>query len=163
MTSPSFPSGLDLGGLIEPGSILPSMRGGTKKQVLQELCDKAAERTGLGVRDVFEVVLQREKLGSTGVGNGIAIPHGKLGDLTRLVGVFGRLHKPVDFDALDDQPVDLVFLLLAPGGAGAEHLKALSRIARLLRNAETVERLRRSRDAEAIYALMTEAAPSHAA
>ncbi|GGE21660.1 PTS IIA-like nitrogen-regulatory protein PtsN [Aureimonas endophytica] len=158
MTPSPSPSSIamDLGDLIEIDAILPSMKAGTKKQVLQELCEKAAERTGLSGRDIFETVLQREKLGSTGVGNGIAIPHGKLPELPKLVGVFGRLNRPVDFDALDDQPVDLVFLLLAPGGSGAEHLKALSKIARLLRNATTVARLREARDADTIYALMTE-------
>ena len=147
---------MDLGDLVDIDAILPSMKAGTKKQVLQELCETAAERTGLSSRDILETVLQREKLGSTGVGNGIAIPHGKLGELERLVGVFGRLNRPVDFDALDDQPVDLVFLLLAPGGSGAEHLKALSKIARRLRNSETVARLREARDAGTIYSLMTE-------
>ncbi|KAB0683014.1 PTS IIA-like nitrogen regulatory protein PtsN [Aureimonas leprariae] len=154
---------MDLGDLVDAEAILPSMKAATKKQVLQELCEKAAERTGLAARDILDTVLQREKLGSTGVGNGIAIPHGKLGELGRLVGIFGRLNRPVEFDALDDQPVDLVFLLLAPGGSGAEHLKALSKIARLLRNSETVARLRESRDAASIYALMTEQTANHRA
>ena len=154
---------MDLTDLIGPDTILPSLRGHTKKQVLQELAERAALRTGLGEREIFETVLQRERLGSTGVGNGIAIPHGKLAALPGLVGVFGRLHRPVDFEALDDQPVDLVFLLLAPENAGADHLKALSKIARLLRNSEVVAKLRASRDAETIYTLMTQASPPHAA
>ncbi len=97
---------------------------------------------------------QREKLGSTGVGNGIAIPHGKLPKLDRLFGVFARLERPVDFEALDGQPVDLVFLLLAPEAAGADHLKALARVARLLRDSEVARKLRDSRDAEALYAVL---------
>ena len=154
---------MDLGDLIVPEAILPALKATSKKQVLQELSERAAEQTGLSEREIFETVLQRERLGSTGVGNGIAIPHGKLSNLTRLVGVFGRLSRPIEFDALDDQPVDLVFLLLAPEGAGADHLKALSKIARLLRNPETVARLRSSRDSETIYSLMTESRSPHAA
>lgn len=148
---------MDLGDLIEPDTILPALKATSKKQVLQELAERAAARTGLSERDILETVLQRERLGSTGVGNGIAIPHGKIERLDKLVGVFGRLNRPVDFDALDDQPVDLVFLLLAPEDAGAHHLKALSKVARLLRNAETVAALRASRDAGTIYGLMTDA------
>lgn len=154
---------MDLGDLIDPESILPSLKATSKKQVLQELAERAAERSGLAERDIFDTIVQRERLGSTGVGNGIAIPHGKLEKLGRMVGVFGRLHRPVEFDALDDQPVDLVFMLLAPEGAGAEHLKALSKIARLLRNPETVSRLRASHDVETLYALMTDTTPPFAA
>jgi len=98
--------------------------------------------------------MQRERLGSTGIGNGIAIPHGKLARLERLFGVFARLERPIDFEALDGQPVDLVFLLLAPEGAGADHLKALARIARLLRDSEVAQKLRESRDADALYAVI---------
>ncbi|MBB4005285.1 PTS system nitrogen regulatory IIA component [Aurantimonas endophytica] len=149
--------------LIEPAAILPGLRANSKKQVLQELAEKAAELTGRPEREIFETILQREKLGSTGVGNGIAIPHGKLEGLDHIVGVFARLSRPVEFDALDDQPVDLVFLLLAPEGSGADHLKALSKVARLLRNPETVGQIRASRDAGAIYALMTSASAKNAA
>jgi PTS system nitrogen regulatory IIA component len=106
--------------------------------------------------------LQREKLGSTGIGNGIAIPHGKLAKIERLFGLFARLDRPVDFDALDGQPVDLVFLLLAPEGAGADHLKALARVARLLRDRDIARKLRDSRDAEAIYAVLALAPPAAA-
>ena len=150
---------MDMGTLIEPDSIIPALKANSKKQVLQELAEKAAELTGLAEREIFDKVLQRERLGSTGVGNGIAIPHGKIENLTELVGVFGRLYHPIEFDALDDQPVDLVFLLLAPEDAGADHLKALSKIARMLRNGDTVTRLRAARDAETIYSVMTEAKP----
>ncbi len=95
-----------------------------KKQLLQELAAKAAKLTGVGEREIFDVILQRERLGSTGVGHGHCIPHGKLTSISAIKGVFARLESPVDFEALDDQPVDLVFLLLAPEGAGADHLKA---------------------------------------
>jgi PTS system nitrogen regulatory IIA component len=99
-------------------------------------------------------LVQREKLGSTGVGNGVAIPHGKLPKLSKLFGLFARLERPVDFDSLDGQPVSLIFLLLAPEGAGADHLKALARVARVLRDPDTARKLSESRDAEAIYAVL---------
>jgi PTS system nitrogen regulatory IIA component len=119
------------------------------------LSAKAAKLTGQNERVIFETLLQREKLGSTGVGNGIAIPHGKLPKLERLFGLFARLDRPVDFEALDGQPVDLIFLLLAPEGAGADHLKALARVARLLRDQDIARKLRESRDAEALFAVLT--------
>jgi len=152
-----------LSDLLVQDAVLPALKANSKKQLLQELAAKAASVTGLPEREIFDVILQRERLGSTGVGNGIAIPHGKLPSLARIVGVFARLDAAVDFEALDDQPVDLVFLLLAPEGAGADHLKALSRIARVLRDNETVAKLRASSSASAIYALLTEAPASNAA
>ncbi len=131
-----------LAGLLHQNAIIPAMRANSKKQLLQELAAKAAKITGLPEREIFDVILQRERLGSTGVGNGIAIPHGKLNNLPSIIGIFARLDTPVDFEALDDQPVDLVFLLLAPEGAGADHLKALSRIARVLRDHDMVAKIR---------------------
>lgn len=141
--------------LVAPNAVIPALKVNTKKQALQELAARAAELTGQSERGVLEILLQREKLGSTGVGNGIAIPHGKLPKLGRLFGLFARLDRPVDFDALDGQPVDLIFLLLAPEGAGADHLKALARVARLLRDGEIARKLRDSRDVDAIYAVLT--------
>ena len=140
--------------LVAPNAIIPALRVNSKKQLLQELAAKAAEITGQSERTILEILQQREKLGSTGVGNGIAIPHGKLAKLTKLFGVFARLDRAIDFEALDGQPVDLVFLLLAPEGAGADHLKALARVARLLRDSEIARKLRNSRDAEALYAVL---------
>jgi nitrogen PTS system EIIA component len=140
--------------LVAPNAIVPALKVSGKKQVLQELAGKAAELSGQSERTIFETLQQREKLGSTGVGNGIAIPHGKLPKLDRLFGVFARLERPVDFEALDGQPVDLVFLLLAPEAAGADHLKALARVARLLRDSEVARKLRDSRDSEALYAVL---------
>src|SRR3982751_3314523 len=119
--------------------------------MLQEIAAKAADLCGQNERGIFEILLQREKLGSTGVGNGVAIPHGKLPKLSKVFGLFARLERPVDFEALDGQPVDLIFLLLAPEGAGADHLKALARVARLLRDADVALKLRASNGAEAIY------------
>jgi PTS system nitrogen regulatory IIA component len=141
-----------LSDLLAPQAVVPALKVNSKKQALQEL----AAACGRSEREVLEVLMQRERLGSTGIGNGIAIPHGKLAKLERLCGAFARLERPVDFEALDGQPVDLMFLLLAPEGAGADHLKALARIARLLRDPETTRKLRESRDAESLYAVLTE-------
>ncbi|APG83181.1 PTS IIA-like nitrogen regulatory protein PtsN [Sinorhizobium americanum] len=152
-----------LAGLLHQNAIIPAMRANSKKQLLLELAAKASKLTGLPEREIFDVILQRERLGSTGVGNGIAIPHGKLSNLSSLAGIFARLETPVDFEALDDQPVDLVFLLLAPEGAGADHLKALSRIARVLRDHDMVTRIRATDSASAIYMLLNEDTTSHAA
>jgi PTS system nitrogen regulatory IIA component len=140
--------------LVAPNAIIPALKVNGKKQALQELAAKAATLSGHNERAIFEILMQREKLGSTGVGNGIAIPHGKLPKLNKLFGLFARLDRPVDFEALDGEPVDLVFLLLAPEGAGADHLKALARVARLLRDSDIARKLRDSRDAEALYAVL---------
>jgi PTS system nitrogen regulatory IIA component len=140
--------------LIAPEAVIPALKVISKKQALQELAAKAAALTGQNERAILEVLMQREKLGSTAVGNGIAIPHGKLPKLEKLFGLFARLGRPVDFEALDAQPVDLIFLLLAPEGAGADHLKALARVARLLRDPDIVHKLRASQDAEALYAVL---------
>lgn len=154
---------MDLGDLISAEAVIGSMKANSKKQVIQAIAEKAAALTGLPERQIFETLLQREKLGSTGVGGGIAIPHGKLPELDRIFGLFARLPKPVDFEALDDQPVDLVFLLLAPEGAGADHLKALARIARHLRQSDVASKLRASADKAALYAVLTENATPDAA
>jgi PTS system nitrogen regulatory IIA component len=154
---------MELTEFLAPEAILASVRAGTKKQVLQELARKASELASVEERLILDVVLERERLGTTGVGNGIAIPHGKLAGLKRLYGVFARLEKPVDFEAIDEQPVDLIFMLLAPEEAGADHLKALARVSRLLRDRRMCEKLRGSDRADALYALLTEHAASHAA
>ena len=149
--------------LITPASIIANLRAGNKKQALQELARKAAELTGQHERMIFDVLLERERLGTTGVGQGIAIPHGKLSSLTRVYGIFARLERAIDFDAIDEQPVDLMFLLLAPEQAGADHLKALARVSRLLRDNSVCEKLRGSTSADAIYALLTQTEASNAA
>src|SRR3569623_1810375 len=138
--------------LIAPAAIIPALKVNGKKQALQELAARAAELTGQNERAILEILMQREKLGSTAVGNGIAIPHGKLPKLGRLFGLFARLERPIDFEALDSQPVDLIFLLLAPEAAGADHLKALARVARMLRDPEVARKLRESSDTDALYA-----------
>jgi PTS system nitrogen regulatory IIA component len=154
---------MHLADLISPEAVIPSLRARTKKQLLQELAARAARLTGLQERYVFDTLLQRERLGSTGLGEGIAIPHGKFAGLKRIVGIFARLAEPVEFDAVDGEPVDIVFLLLAPEGAGADHLKALARISRLLREGHSVDKLRASKDASALYAVLTAEATPHAA
>ncbi len=149
---------MDLGNLISRDGILPLLKAKSKKQVLQDLSLQAGELTGLDQRDVFDTLLQRERLGSTGVGHGIAIPHGKISGLKQIIGLFARLDAPIDFDAIDDLPVDLVFVLLAPESAGADHLKALARISRLLREPAAIEKLRTSKDKLSIYSALTESA-----
>ena len=154
---------MEIAEMISPSGVIPNLRVTSKKQALQELAKKAAELTGQPERAIFEVLIERERLGTTGVGNGIAIPHGKLPDLGRLHGLFARLDRAIEFDAIDEQPVDLICLLLAPETAGADHLKALARISRLLRDPSMCEKLRGCDTADAIYALLTESAASHAA
>jgi len=147
---------MEVANLLAQDAVVANLKAGSKKQALQELSAKAAALTGLHERQIFDVLLERERLGTTGVGQGIAIPHGKLRELEGLHGVFARLETPIDFDAIDDEPVDLIFLLLAPESAGADHLKALARISRLLRDQEFCRKLRGSAEADALYALLTE-------
>lgn len=154
---------MEIEDLLNQTGVIAKLRATSKKQVLQELAKRAAEATDLPERQIFEVLLERERLGTTGVGNGIAIPHGKLPGLKQLFGMFARLESPVEFDAIDEQPVDLIFLLLAPEAAGADHLKALARVSRLLRDRGVCEKLRGANQADAIYALLTESPASHAA
>src|SRR5512142_2276831 len=149
--------------LVASNAIVPALKVNNKKQAIQELAARAAELTGQNEKSILEILLQREKLGSTAVGNGVAIPHGKLPKLGRLFGLFARLERPIDFEALDSQPVDLIFLLLAPEAAGADHLKALARVARLLRDPEIARKLRESRDADAIDAVLALSPASSAA
>ena len=154
---------MEIADILTPQSIVPKLSATSKKQVLQELAKRAATVTGLKDRFIFDALLQRERLGTTGVGHGIDIPHGKLEGIDKLFGLFARLEKPVDFDAIDEQPVDLLFLLLAPEMAGADHLKALARVSRLLRNRTICDKIRGSNDGDALYALITESNTSYAA
>jgi len=156
---------MEIADLLSPDAVISHLKVGGKKQVLQEMAHKAASLTRLPERRIFETLSEREKLGSTGMGQGIAIPHGRVPGIERMTGLFAQLDQPVDFDAMDDQPVDLVFLLLAPEGAGADHLKALARVSRLLRNQSVCEKLRAASQPAALYALLTEpsAASSQAA
>jgi PTS system nitrogen regulatory IIA component len=147
---------MEIANLLSPNAVVAHLKAANKKQVLQEIAAKAANLTGLPERRIFETLIERERLGSTGMGQGIAIPHGRIAGVTRMTGLFAQLANPVDFDAMDDQPVDLVFLLLAPVGAGADHLKALARVSRLLRNQSICEKLRAASDTSALFSLLTE-------
>ena len=155
---------MDITNLLSADSVVSHLKATGKKQALQELAVIAARTVGREEREIFDILLERERLGTTGVGHGIAIPHGKLKELDRLHGVFARLERPIDFDAIDDEPVDLVFVLLAPETAGADHLKALARVSRLLRDNAVCEKIRGCDSRDAIYAILTEQmATSHAA
>lgn len=154
---------MSLDDLIVPSAVVADLPSTSKKQVLLELSERAAALCGLPAREIFNILLQRERLGSTGVGSGIAIPHGKSPLVNHIFGLFARLARPVDFESMDGNPVDLVFLIVAPEAAGADHLKALSRVARFLRDPANAARLRGARDAPALYATMVHEPTSHAA
>jgi nitrogen PTS system EIIA component len=152
-----------LADIIEPRGILPAVKVQSKKQLLQELSQAMAGLVAVDQRVVFETLHRREKLGSTGLGQGIAIPHGRLPNINRVYGLFARLSQPVEFESVDGQPVDLVFVLLAPDHAGADHLTALARISRLLREPATLAKLRGTETAEGLYAILTEPAATQTA
>jgi nitrogen PTS system EIIA component len=154
---------MDIVDLLAPRSVIAQLRVSNKKQALQEIARRAAGLTNLPERRIYDALAEREKCGSTGIGSGVAVPHGKLADLSQLVGVFARLERPIPFEAIDDEPVDLVFTLLAPADAGAEHLRALARVSRLLRDAAACQKLRGTDSADALYALLTDRSEGHAA
>ncbi len=147
---------MPLSDFLTQDAIVAGLKVNSKKQALQELAEKAAAVSGLPEREIFDTLLQRERLGSTGIGHGIAIPHGKLAKVQKLFGVFAKLDKAVDFEALDGEPVDLVFVLIAPESAGADHLKALARVARVLRDGAVTQKLRAAQDADGLYAVLME-------
>ena len=135
-------------------NVVLGLKANSKRQLLQELSDKAAEITGINERTIFDIVLERENLGSTGFGGGTALPHGRIPELDKVYGLFAKLNAPVDFEAVDNKPVDLVFLLLSPEGSGADHLTALAQISRILKDGNTCEKLRQMNNGEEIYALL---------
>ena len=154
---------MDISELITPRSVIAQLRATSKRQALQELAKRAAAITGIPDRTIFDVLIERERLGSTGIGMGIGIPHGKLPGLDKFYGIFARLDRPIAFEAIDDQPVDLLFLLLAPENAGTDHLKALARVSRLLRDRAVCGKLRGTDNPDALYALLTDMTESDAA
>ena len=154
---------MELADILAKHAVLTCTGVTDKRQIFDILAQKAAELTAFPASQILSTLLGREELGSTGLGNGIAIPHGKLPELTRLYGIFARLDKPIDFDSIDDEPVDLIFLLLAPESAGADHLKALARVSRLLRDRTICSKLRGCDTADGLYAVLTQAPASHAA
>lgn len=145
---------MDMDDLIGPDAVIAPLKASSKRKALQALAAHAAASTGVGEREIFDTLAERERLGTTGVGQGVAIPHGKLKALDRLTGLFARTETPINFDSVDDRPVDLIFLLLAPENAGAEHLKALARVSRLLRDQALCEKLRTADSGDAVYALL---------
>jgi len=151
---------MQIADLLSPEGVFAALKVQGKKQLLQELSARAAAIVRLPERRIYETLNERERLGTTGVGQGIAIPHGRLSDVGRIAGLFAQLETPIEYEAVDNQPVDLVFMLLAPEGAGADHLKALARVSRFLRNQTACEKLRAAKSAEALYAILTE--PSNA-
>lgn len=154
---------MQLADLVSQGAILPALKVSSKKQLFQEIANRAADAYQLPPRAVIAGLTAREQLGSTAMGDGVAIPHARIEGLDQIIGLFARLEKPVDFDAMDGRGVDLVFVLLAPEHSGADHLRALARVSRLLRSAEIREKLRETSKGEALYALITEPVASRAA
>lgn len=149
---------MTLADIIDARTVLPNLKVQNKKQLLQELAQSLASQVAIDSRVVFETLLQREKLGSTGLGQGIAIPHGRLPSITRVYGLFARLHHPVAFESVDGEPIDLVFALVSPEHAGADHLTALARVSRLLRDPETLKKLRGTDSPDGLYAILTQQA-----
>jgi PTS system nitrogen regulatory IIA component len=149
--------------LLSPGSVVIDLNARSKKQLFMALAEIASDRIGKPAGDIVAVVSQRERLGSTGFGEGIAIPHGKIDGLSRAVGVFARLADPLDYDAIDQLPVSIVMLLLSPAEAGMEHLKALAGVSRVMRDTGLVNKVRGAGSADAVYALLTSASARDAA
>jgi PTS system nitrogen regulatory IIA component len=154
---------MDLCDLLAPDGIIASLQATSKKHALQELATIAAKRTDLDSREIFNTLLQRERLGSTGLGRGIAVPHVKLGGLKGILCLFARLDRPIEYESHDNEPVDLIFLLLAPEHASGDHLKALASISRVVREPSTIDALRNASDTAALRLALTRMAPSHAA
>ncbi len=149
--------------LLSADGVIPNLKARCKREVLAAIAEKASALTGVSAEQIRMKLLEREQLGSTGVGNGVAIPHGKVDGIGQVVGVLARLETPIDFDAVDDQPVDLVFLLLAPENATAAHLKALAKVSRLLREDNARAALRGADTADALFAIAVDLARPHAA
>ena len=145
---------MNIADLLAPDAVIPALKAQNKKQLLQELSVRAHGLTRISERRIFETLVERERLGTTGVGQGIAIPHGRMAEAKAISGIFARLENGIDYEAVDSQPVDLVFMLLAPENAGADHLKALARVSRLLRDRGICENLRAAKSAEALYAIL---------
>lgn len=154
---------MEISEFLSPDDVFLSVKVKSRKQLLQKVSELCAKKLGLEEIAVFEALFQRERLGSTGLGNGIAVPHGKLTGIEDLFGMFIQLREPIEFDAVDGQPVDLFFVLLAPENSGAEHLKALAKVARVLREGELVSQLRSDTSSQSIFALLTDSKQADAA
>jgi nitrogen PTS system EIIA component len=145
---------MQLSDFLDFDAIKTGMPGGNKRSLLQQLASAAAQRLGRDQAEILTSIVERERLGSTGFGNGVAIPHGKIDGLTNVYGLFARLSEPVDYKAIDGAPVDLVFLLLSPPDAGADHLKALASVSRVMRHAATLQKMRGARSRDALAAVL---------
>lgn len=146
---------MNLASILSPDAVLPHFAARDKKQALKLLAAHAAKLSGLPEREVYSVLMERESIGCTGMGNGVCIPHGRFDKLKSLRAIFARLDRPVAFDAADGKPVDLIFLLLTPREANTEHLKALATISRLLRDRKLCADLRKTTDARVLHVLLT--------
>ena len=154
---------MPLADLLSPKAVVPNLHARCKREALAALAERAAALTGADAAVIREALMEREKLGSTGVGRGVAIPHGKIEGLGAMTGLLARLDQPIDFEAIDEQPVDLVFVLLAPADASAAHLKALAKVSRLLRDERVREALRGAETPEALFAIAIDSERPHAA
>ena len=152
---------MELADILAKRAVLCCIGVKTKRQLFEDLAERAAEITGHAAEEIREAITDREALGSTGLGDGIAIPHGKIAGLKGVTALVARLDQPIDFDSVDDQLVDIVVMLLAPSGAGADHLKALSRVARLLRTQAVIEELRAATDPAQLHAIFTAPIATH--
>lgn len=147
---------MNIGELLDRAAISARVSATNKKKALAVIAEIAARNFGLEPAEVLEALAEREAAGSTGVGHGVAVPHARLEGLQRMRGVFVRLEQPVEFESVDDQPVDLLFALFAPKNAGAEHLRALAKVSRVLRQGDLREQLRKARSADAVHALLVQ-------
>ena len=145
---------MQLAEFIDFDTIKPALPAGNKRALLQQLSQLASHQLSLDPAEIMSSVVARERMGSTGLGDGVAIPHGKIEGLSRIYGLFVRLSEPIDYRAIDGQPVDLVFLLLSPGDSGADHLKALAAISRVVRHGPTLEKMRGARSRDALAAVL---------
>ncbi len=145
---------MELSNILSKESVIANVKASSKRQLLQFLANRAGEHIGVESSIIFQKLMEREQLGSTGLGNGIAIPHGKIENISSVYALFARVEKGVDFEAIDDRPVDLIIMLLAPIGAGADHLKSLARVARLLREKSVIEQLRQTNDRDKLYNIL---------
>lgn len=150
---------MDLSKVLNENCILLDVEASSKREFLEKVAAKAAESSGLHAKEIFDALLQRERLGTTGTGDGVAIPHSRFGRIDRLYGVFARLKTPIDFESVDDKPVDIAFTLLAPESAGADHLKALAQISRLFREKKILAELRNAKSQSSAYSVLTKQLP----
>ena len=148
---------MQLSEILKPGAVRSLAQVTSKKRLFQELAELAQSEYGLNALEVLDALQERESLGPTGVGQGVALPHARMHGLDRVVGLFIRLDKPLDYDAVDRQPVDLVFALLAPETSGVDHLKALALVSRTLRDPDLRAKLRANDDPVALHAILSAA------